>query len=209
MRLFQIVLVIVGMYALLHVTIQSFRHVYVLLLEPRTSVLDKYEPAMREVADSPNLAALVARYDEALARVKRWEQGKTPAEIEARRWTDEPYHTAELLKQAIQTWEEHHRQIRELNFYWWGGLACFLTGLAAYQRWHALLGFAFFLIAFAEMIYWTSPTIRGWSSDQEFQRLLLWKLLYSLATLGIVLAWWWRIVIPSLRAKAAAEPAPT
>jgi hypothetical protein len=163
MKPFHVILVIAGIYALLHVTVQSFRHVFVLLVEPRTSVLDKYEPGEREVAEAETLDALVVRYDEARTRVEAWEKGKTPDEIHERQWVErkEPYLTAERLKAAIETWEEHHRQIRELNFYWWGGLACLLAGLGAYYRWHPLLGFAFFVIGFAEMIYWTSPTIRG------------------------------------------------
>jgi hypothetical protein len=204
MKPFQIVLVIAGTYGLLHVTVQSFRHVFVLLVEPRTSVLDKYEPALGEVGEAQSLDELVGRYDEARSRVKAWEQSKTAAEIEARQW-DEPYATAERMKEAVQTWEEHHRQIRELNFYWWGGLACFVAGQLAYRCWHPLLGMAFFLIAFAEMIYWTSPALRGWSSGQEFERLVLWKLLYSLATLGLVLAAWSWTIIPSLRGTPAAE----
>jgi hypothetical protein len=199
MKLFlHVVLVVAGTYGLLHVTVQSLRHVFVLLVEPRTSALDKYEPTVLEVDQAQNLDELVARYDEALARVKAWEQGKTATEIRDRQW-DEPYATAERLKEAVETWEEHHRQILELNFYWWGGLACFVAAQLAYRRWHPLLGLAFFLIAFAEMIYWTSPALRGWSSGEEFERLILWKLLYSLATLGLVLAAWSWTIIPSLR----------
>ncbi|MEX2176215.1 MAG: hypothetical protein WD872_17775 [Pirellulaceae bacterium] len=206
MKLFPILLVIAGTYGLFHVTIQSFRHVFVLLVEPRTSVLDKYEPAQREVDEAKSLDELVAPYDDARARVKAWEQGKTAAEIQDRQW-DEPYLTANRLKEAVQTWEEHHRQIRELNFYWWCGLACYIAGQAVYRRWHPLLGMAFFLVAFAEMIYWTSPAIGGWSGGEEFSRLVLWKLLYSLATLGLILAGWSWTIIPSLRAAAAADRA--
>ena len=194
---------IAGTYALLHVTIQSFRHVFVLVVEPRTSVLDKFDSAARQVDEAESLEVLLARYDEARERVKTWEQGKTPAEIEASRW-DEPYSSADQLRQAVATWEEHHRQILELNFYWWTGLACFVAGQVAYRRWHPLLGFAFFVIAFAELIYWTSPALRVWSSGEEFQRLVLWKLLYSLATLGLVLAAWSWTIIPSLR--SVSEP---
>ena len=200
MKTLQVILVVAGTYALFHVTVQSFRHLFVLLVEPRTSVLDKYEPAENELAESHTLDELLARYDEARLRVKSWEQGKTAVQIREQQW-DEPYASADRLKQAIASWEEHHRQIRELNFYWWGGLACLVAGLGAYRRVHPFLGFAFLVIAFAEMIYWTSPAFRGWSSGEEFERLVLWKLIYSLATLGLLLAAWRWIIIPRLSSE--------
>lgn len=197
MKTFQVILVIVGTYALFHITVQSFRHVFVLLVEPRTSVLDKYEPAERELTESHNLDDLVARYDEARQRVAKWEQGKTADQIEEQHWR-EPYASTDRLKQAVATWEQHHRQIRELHFYWWGGLICLVAGIAGCRRIHPLLGFAFLLIGFAEMIYWTSPAFRGWSSGDEFERLVQWKLLYSLATLGLLLTAWRRVILPRI-----------
>jgi hypothetical protein len=195
MRAFHIILIVAGTYALFHVTVQSFRHVFVLLVEPRTSVLDKYEPAERDLAESHTLDSLVARYDEARQRVEVWEQGKSASQIRDQQG-DEPYESADRLRTAIETWEDHHRQIRELHFYWWGGFVCLVAGIAGYRRVHPLLGFAFLLIGFAEMIYWTSPAFRGWSSGDEFERLVQWKLLYSLATLALLLAAWRNVILP-------------
>ncbi|MCI0360966.1 MAG: hypothetical protein L0211_21005, partial [Planctomycetaceae bacterium] len=65
MKALPIVLVVLGTYALLHVAVQSFRHVFVLLVEPRTSALDKYEPVEQHIVAAKNLDELAARYDDA------------------------------------------------------------------------------------------------------------------------------------------------
>ena len=198
MKALPIVLVVLGTYALLHVTIQSFRHLFVLLVEPRTSVLDKYDPVDQNIVAAKNLNELAALYDEARDKVKAWEKAKTAAELQAANRWEEPYRSEERLKSAIESWESQHRQIRELNFFWWGGLACLIAGVGAYRRMHPWLGVAFFITAFGEMIYWTSPAFRGWSDGDEFDRLVLWKLLYSTATLALLLVMWWQIGIPLL-----------
>jgi hypothetical protein len=203
MQALRVVLVVLGIYALVHVTVQSFRHVFVLLVEPRSSVLDPYDPDRQNLAAAKTLAELVAQYDVAHKSVQKWEAGKTPQELQpANRW-EEPYKSRDTARQAIEVWEGHQTQIRQLHFFWWAGLLCLIAGVGCYRRWHPWLGAAFFIVAFGEMIYWTSPAFRGWSDGDEFHRLVLWKLLYSTATLALLLAMWTRIGIPLLRDEAA------
>jgi hypothetical protein len=207
MRTLRVILVLLGSYALLHVTIQSFRHVFVILVEPRQSVLAKYEPTRGRITAVDSLDQLVKQYEVAHAAVEQWKQDKTPQEIQQAEYgSEEPHMSARLYREAIETWENHQRQLRQLHFYWWCGLACLLAGIGCWHRIHHWLGVAFFVTAFGEMIYWTSPEFRVWSDAGEFSRLVLWKLLYSTATLALLLAMWTRVTIPLLR-NAATEAA--
>lgn len=190
MKAVRIVLVILGIYALLHVTAQSFRHAYILNVEARTSALAEFEPVKEQLAEAKDLDELVAFARASHAKLKEWEAGKSSEELRQADHSEEPYHSFALARDAIETWEDHLNQLRELHFFWWCGAVCLLAGLVVWQRSKSWLAIAFFTIAIGEMIYWTSPAIRIWDYGEEFNRLIFWKLIYSAATLTILLAMW-------------------
>lgn len=193
MRILQLVL---GMSALFQVTIQSVRHPYVLWIEPRESVLTKYEEADPRILAAKDVGELTKLYEDARRKVEEWERDKSDKEKKNAAYyaSHEPHKSAKKLKGAIETWETHHKQICELHFYWWCGAACLVVGLPIYFWVHHWLGMVWLIAAFAEMIWWTSPSYRMFSSEIEFDRLLLWKFIYSLVTLVLLLGLWMILV---------------
>jgi len=185
--------------AFLILTTQTVRHAYLLWLEPRTSVLDKYEQPLRgQIADAASLAELVGRYDPVRkeadkARHEREELLKTTKEPPPyiNELTDEPYKSEQMLHDAIVDWEQKSKQIREIRFYWSAGMAFFLLGLFIYRRSGRWLGFTLVIAGFSEIIYWTSPTFLGAGSTHEFDRLLVNKLAFSVVSLvALAVAIW-------------------
>src|SRR5262249_42877731 len=151
-----------------------------------------------------SLDKLVDEYKSAREKVEEWKKGKSRQEIDEaeniyRRSEEEPHKTARLYHDAIERWENNQRQLRQLHFFWWCGLACLVAGIFCWHRVHPWLGTAFFIIAFGEMIYWTSPEFRVWSDSGEFSRLVSWKLIYSIVALTLLLAMWIKLGIPILR----------
>jgi hypothetical protein len=200
-----------GMLGLLGLSTQFLRHLYVRWIAPRTSVLDKYqEKTEKDIAASQSLDELLKQYDEAHRKVKKWEESKTQEErAKAGTW-DEPHRSAEKLKEAITAWESRSREISELHFFWWCGLGCVGLGLVAFSCGGRWLGVAGITIGFAEMIYWTSPIFFG--SGAEFERLLTWKLIYTGASLALLLCLWGYFVRRTVHAKltgAATRPPET
>lgn len=199
MNALRVVLVILGVYALLHVTTQTLRHVFVALVEPRPSVLTTLDSTKKEIVSTDNLEDLIQHYKDAKNKVDQWKASKTAEEIRQAEYDSEkPPYSVRLYREAIEHWETRQHKLYQLHFYWWCGAACLIAGFGCWYRANPWLGTAFFMVAFGEMIYWTTPEFRMWSDNDEFIRLVLWKLLYSTITLTILLTVWVRLLIPQL-----------
>jgi hypothetical protein len=175
--------------ALLALVSQTVRHAYVLWLEPRNSVLDKYDrPLKDEISAATSLDQLLSRYDQAhtAAEAARKEAAKN-GEPEYKLAQTEPFMSERALHEAITQWEARSKEIHALKFYWLVGVALSALGMLIYilrRRW---LGLTFLIAGFAEIIYWTSPTFLG-ISTREFDRLLGYKLAFSAVSLVLLLA---------------------
>jgi hypothetical protein len=187
-------LAILGMLALLIVAGQLLRHVYIRWVEPRDSVLDAYrEKTEQDIAASKSVAELAALYAEAKRKVDEEEAKPRAAddrEQDYERFQREPYKSRQLLEGAISERESHRRQLWELHFFWLCGLLFVLLGMAAYFQLNRWFGITLLVLGYLEMIWVTVPSFRTFGAAQEFDRLLTAKVIYSAATLVLVLIVW-------------------
>lgn len=205
MKPLRVVLVILGIYALIHVATQSLRHAFVAFVEPK-SVMHGLETGREEIIATGSLEALVQGYRDANEKIKEFERGKSAEELRELRFREDgPYHERELHEQAIRNWEERRLKLSQLHFYWWSGVGFFVAAIVCWRRASPWLAIGLFMVAFGEMIYWTMPELRFWSDGSEFFRLVVWKLAYSLAAILLLLIAWWMVIIPLL--QAALSPA--
>jgi hypothetical protein len=206
MKALRVVLVILGIYALLHVATQSFRHAFEVLVEPRTSILTMLDPAKEQITSTESLAELIKQYEAAKKKATEWKVGKTDEEIRQAEFSQEgPTYTVRLYRETIERWETRQRKLYEVHFYWWCGIACLVLGIVCWRRINPWLGTAIFIVAFAEMIYWTTPEFRIWSDNEEFTRLVSWKLLYSGVTLLILVIMWIQLLVPLLTTSSVSK----
>jgi len=172
--------------ASLFLLVQTVRHAYVMWLEPRVSLLDKYDqPLKDEIAAAASVDELLRRYEpirKAADRIKAERRAADPkARFEDER-DAEPFKSEQALRTAISSWEERAKEIHALRFYWLVGLALVGLGATLHFRTNRWIGVTLLTVGFSEMVYWTSPTILG-TSTREFDRLLGHKLMLSLASL--------------------------
>ena len=178
---------------------QTVRHAYMLWLEPRKSVLDKYDqPLKGDISQATSLDELVRRYNPIRkqadqARAERVQTGK-PVPPYSDEMTTEPFRSERELRTAIEEWERRSHEIREIRFYWSIGLLLLLIGLFFYKKVNRWAGVALAIVAFAEFEYWTSPTFFG-SGVREYDRLLATKLALTIVSLAllVVVIWRWRV----------------
>jgi hypothetical protein len=188
MKRLQITMFVIGFVIL---STQSFRHIYVKWIEPRSSVLDPFrEPADTAAASATSLDQLVARYQQARAAVQDYETKGNPEVMRHERSETEPYATEMALQNRIEEWEAQSRQIFQLRFFWTIGLLATVLGIWCHQRLNAWLGMAAIIGGFTEMAYWTSPLRRSFGAAMEFERLLSNKLVLSLLAWGLLVALW-------------------
>jgi hypothetical protein len=177
--------------ALLVLVSQTIRHTYLLWVEPRGSVLDRYDqPLKNEITAATSLDELLRRYEPVRKQVDsaRAEAAKSGNKIGYEQEKEmEPFKSESALHDAITDWEQKSKEIHGLRFYWFIGLALSAVGLVIYKTFNRWLGFTLLIAGFAEFIYWTSPTFLG-ASTREFDRLLLNKLAYSVISLVLVVA---------------------
>jgi len=201
MRTLQIVIFLL---ALLVLTTQSARHIYVRYIEPRTSVLDRFDEtdAKKVIQEARTLSDLLKEYEPARELVDSLDKDlkqeltqKTRDEyyMYKQKWEEDhkqEYKRESELKSAIYSWENRSRQILELRVFWLFGLVFFLVGVAFLKRNQDWLGMFFLIPGIIEMIWWTSPSFRFVGSPLEFDRLLNNKLIFTFATLAILIAFW-------------------
>jgi len=168
---------------------QTVRHAYRLWLEPRGSVLDKYDqPLKGAIENATSLNELLDRYDKVRKQVdeKRRERESQAAQDKDKPYLNEyqtePYKSEHTLRDAITDWERKSAEIRELRSYWVAGLVFLVLGLVAYRKFSRWFGVIFLIVGFSELIYWTSPTFFG-PGTREYDRLLVNKLVFSVASL--------------------------
>jgi len=176
---------------------QTLRHAYMLWLEPRGSVLDKYDqPVKGQITASSSLDELLRRYDSVRkqvdkAREELSKEGKSLAYNETLEF--EPYKSERLLKDAVQEWEKRSKEIHALRLYWLAGCAFLVLGLLSYRKLNRWFGLTLLIAAFSEFIYWTSPTFLG--DTREFDRLLGYKLALSAVSLVLLITVIWFLQI--------------
>ena len=98
----------------------------------------------------------------------------------------EPYKSEMVLRRAITEWEDRSKEIYEIRFYCLVAFILFVLGTIIYKKWNKWMGLTLLIVAFSEFIYWTSPTFLG-SNTQEFDRLLVHKLVLSIVVLTLLL----------------------
>jgi len=188
----QITLFILGLTAL---GSQTLRHAYVKWIEPRTSVLDRFQEKVEsDISNSTNLQQLVLLYQQADEKVKEFERTHPEPEqkeSEYRRDEKEPYKSRTKVRQAIEEWEQKHKEILEVVFFWTAGVTFLLVGLFAVRR-NSWLKMGFIILGFAEIIWWTSPSFRSIGAQPEFERLLTIKLVLSAVSLIALVVLWIR-----------------
>ncbi len=156
----------------------------------------------RYCIDASFLQDLVAQYDAAKKQTealdeerKRTEENLTKDERDVvrdrfREEHEEEYERESDLKAAIRDWEEKSEKIRELRIFWLFGVGLFAVGAVLYGGGIGWLGLAFLITGAVEMIWWTSPTFTFIGNNIEFDRLLVNKLILTLATLALLVAAW-------------------
>jgi len=191
-------MVIVAFVSLL---VQTVRHAYMLWFEPRGSVLDKYDqPVKSEIASAVSLNELLRRYDPVRKQVD--ELSKTSSRPAYEQAQKEPYKTEQTLRQAIVEWEEKSKEIRAIRLYSLVAALLFVMGLLVYKKLNRWLGIPLLIAAFAEFIYWTSPTFIG--PTREFDRLLANKLALSIVSLVFLVGAIWFLDIFAEKEESSA-----
>jgi len=170
---------------------QTVRHAYVLWLQPRTSVLDRFDrPLKGEIAAAGSLDELLRRYEPVRReadRIKAERRAQEPRGDVVGPLDTEPFKSEAELREAITCWEEKAREVRAVRFYWLVGALLAAAGLVASARGARWLGTTLLVVGFSEIIYWTTPCFMS-GGVQEFDRLVATKLVLSALSIGLLAA---------------------
>jgi hypothetical protein len=170
------------------VTTYTIRHMYLKWVEPRTSVLDKYEePMVSEIKKATSLEELEKLFSEAHAKVLVYDAIDSIKAMEYYQRTQlEPYKIEQEAREAINAWERQSHEIFKIRFYWILGLMLAIIGLGVYKKVNIWLGIAVLITGFAEMVYWTSPSFFN-GAEFEYNNLLTNKIILSVLTLVLLI----------------------
>lgn len=191
---------VLAILALLIITTQTVRHGYTLWLEPRGSVLDKFDqPTVTQISKAQSVDELLKQYEPVRKAVDAEKLKRQPEDTPRLEYSDqEPYKSERQLREAINDWETKSKEIRALKIYWAFGLGFCVLGLVHYKRLNRWFGLTMIIAAFCEFIYWTSPTFLG--PVREFDRLIGNKFTFSVLSLAVLL-----VVIQMLKVFASED----
>lgn len=191
MRTFQ---AIFGMFALLIVASQTYRHVYVRWIEPRESVLDQFDQTKQDISAAKTIDELLALYRPVREKVREADakiyEHDGDSKIRYQRELEEPYKSETQLRSAIHEWEDHHRKLVELHFFWWAGFMTVCGGFLTFSLGRRWLGLSAFVLGYLEMIWATCPSFPTFGYPLEFEQLLTFKVCYSMISLILLFVGW-------------------
>ena len=179
---------------------ELMRHTYIRWVKNHVSVLDKYDTVASEIKEATSLTALEKRYAEELEKEKAAKQSE-PAVLGGRSGLAGEFQAVNpespvfKLRQAITDWEQRENQIRELRYFWVGGLVCLLLALVCHWRGLQWLSITLQIAGFAEMTWWTSPSLGLSGAAEEFTRLLNNKIVFTALALVMLLIFWFTGVL--------------
>ena len=167
---------------------QTFRHFYYRWLDPSSSALAKYDSQLtREIEKAGSLDVLVARYELVRTQIDSLESTASFKSLERVERLSHPLYAAEQqLNNAIARWETQSREIFKLRIYFAFGLILVFGGVLYYRNWNPWFGLGLIVAGFAELIYWSSPSLFG-GETLEYMRLLVNKFYLSLTALVVLL----------------------
>jgi hypothetical protein len=170
------------------VTSYTIRHIYLKWVEPRGSVLDKYEkPIVSEIRKATSLEQLEKLYADANNTVLAYDAVDSIKAMESyKRMELEPYKNLDEARDAIQAWERQSHEIFKIRFYWALGLVLAIIGFGVYTKVNPWLGITVLITGFAEMVYWTSPSF-FYGAEFEYNNLLTNKIILSILTLALLI----------------------
>jgi hypothetical protein len=170
------------------VTSYTIRHMYLKWIEPRNSVLDKYEePIVSEIKKATSLQQLETIFSEAQNRIKEYEAVDSIMAMDHyKRRELEPYKTENEARNAIQSWERRSHEIFQIRFYWALGLLLAIVGFMIFKKVNDWLGISILITGFAEMVYWSSPSFFN-GAEFEYNNLLTNKIILSVLTLALLI----------------------
>ena len=170
------------------VTSYTLRHTYLKWIEPRGSLLDKYEkPIVSEIKNATSLEQLENLFVEAHAKVLAYDSVDSIKAMNAYQRTElEPYKIEQEAREAIMSWEQQSHEIFKIRFYWAFGLLLAIIGFVVYKKVNSWLGITVLITGFAEMVYWTSPSF-FYGAEFEYNHLLTNKIILSILTLALLI----------------------
>jgi hypothetical protein len=185
-------------------TTQGIRHFYVRYIEPRTSVLDRFETndTSKAIAKAASLEELVSRYAPVHEKVvalnaeleKKQADKDDPDQyqlVERKfRQAHPEYGQESQLSSAIHEWEANSAKILEVRAFWIAGALLLIPGSILLAKGPYWMGLSFLIPAVVEMLWWSSPSLTFSGCPKEFDRLLENKLLLTTITFAIVLVLW-------------------
>lgn len=189
--------------AFVFLSINGVRLVYERWLEPTESVLDRFDsPAQKKTRQASSLAELESRYEAAHseATALREELKRDGEELD---WTQrEPLKLESELRDAVLSWEQQTFETRKVRTYWCLGVLFLLLGWVAHQWSKEWLATGCFVVAFGEMIFWSSVPYFSARSD-EVERLMLNKLVLGTVSLVLLLVTAWKLRLLASKRETA------
>lgn len=173
-------------------TTQFVRHAYERIFFTQESVLDRYSKAKSDITinSSLSLKELSMIYADAEKRIRVLESGKAKRKL-AQYDSDDPYEKKNVIKEMISVREKNNRLLTEIIFYWVTGLILIACGSLAYLKFNQWTGAALVVSGFTAMTWILGPLFFMKGSVPESSLVLTVKLICTLITLGVVIAYWY------------------
>lgn len=173
---------------------QAVRHVHQYIFGYEESIIasvEEFSEMKKEIRLEASTDDLLAEYEASQKEMRQLrESDKLITPHELRRLNPELFARSNALRKELQQRESMARQLRDIWIFSIAGFILIGLGSLLYSRGYSWIAMSLILPGFLELIYWSSPSFSLGGALQEYELLLVNKIILTIIAF-VLLYWLW------------------
>lgn len=175
---------------------QAVRHVHQYIFGYEESIIasvEEFSEMKKEIRLEASTNDLLAEYEASQKEMRQLrESDKLVAPHELRRLNPELFARSNALRKELQQRESMARELRDIWIFSIAGFILIGLGSLLYSRGYSWIAMSLILPGFLELIYWSSPSFSLGGALQEYELLLVNKIILTVIAF-VLLYWLWLV----------------
>jgi len=193
MKVLQVTFLIIFSSAL---SAQAIRHVHQYIYGYEESIIasaEEFSEMKKEIRLEASTDELLAEYEASQKEFRQLnESGKLMAQREMRQLNPELFARIKALRAELLQRESKARELRDIWVFSIAGFILIGLGSLLYSRGYSWIAMSLILPGFLELIYWSSPSFSLGGAIQEYELLLVNKIILTIIAF-VLLYWLWLV----------------
>ena len=175
---------------------QAVRHVHQYIFGYEESIIasvEEFSEMKKEIRLEASTDDLLAEYEASQKEMRQLRESDTTKEqFQLRQENAELFARSNALRKELQERESMAKQLRDIWIFSIAGFILIGLGSLIYSRGYSWIAMSLILPGFLELIYWSSPSFSLGGASQEYELLLVNKIILTIIAF-VLLFWLWLV----------------